>query len=54
MRCHYCDRAAAFAAEKDGVRVGLCKSHFRECFHEFANSDAFADLRDELKIDRTD
>ena len=53
MRCHYCDRDAAFTAEKDGVRVGLCKSHFRERFQELADSDAFDDLREELDIDRT-
>lgn len=53
MRCHYCDRDAAFTAEKDGVRVGLCKPHFRERFQELADSDTFDDLREELDIDRT-
>lgn len=53
MRCHYCDRKAAFTAEKDDVRVGLCKPHFRERFQELADSDTFDDLREELNIDRT-
>jgi len=29
MKCHYCDRDAAYAAEKDGLKVGLCERHFR-------------------------
>ncbi|MFB6227144.1 MAG: DUF6757 family protein [Halobacteriales archaeon] len=53
MYCHFCDREAAFTAEKDGIRVGLCESHFRERFRELADSDGFDDLREELDIDRT-
>jgi len=53
MHCHFCDREAAFTAEKDGIRVGLCESHFRERFRELADSDGFEDLREELNIDRT-
>ncbi len=30
MRCHYCDAEAAYAADSDGVRVGLCEEHLRE------------------------
>ena len=30
INCHYCDRPAAYAAESDGVNVGLCEWHFRE------------------------
>lgn len=52
MRCHYCDRKAAFSAEKEGIRVGLCKQHFRDRFRELADSDTFADLKEELNIDR--
>ncbi len=52
MRCHYCDQDAAFTAEKDGVRVGLCKGHFRSRFQELADSETFDDLREELDIDR--
>lgn len=52
MRCHYCDLQAAFTAEKAGIRVGLCKAHFRERFRELAESDGFDDLRKELNIDR--
>ena len=52
MRCHYCDRDAAFTAEKDGLRVGLCKRHFRERFSELADTDSFDELREQLDIDR--
>jgi hypothetical protein len=34
MQCHYCDREAAYAAEKDHLKVGLCKRHLREFFEE--------------------
>jgi hypothetical protein len=30
MQCHSCDREAEIAVEKDGVKVGVCKTHFRE------------------------
>jgi hypothetical protein len=53
MRCHYCDREAAYAAEKDGVRVGLCQRHFRERVEELAESDELAALREQLDINRT-
>lgn len=52
MRCHYCESPAAFTAEKDGIRVGLCKPHFRERFNELADSETFDELREELDIDR--
>jgi len=52
MRCHYCESSAAFTAEKDGIRVGLCEAHFRERFNELADSDTFDELREELDIDR--
>lgn len=49
MRCHYCDRDADIAVERDDVKVGLCESHFREQLEELADSDRYADLRDELE-----
>lgn len=52
MRCHYCHRQAAFTAEREGVRVGMCKPHFRERFQELADSEGFDELREELNIDR--
>ncbi|WP_164974723.1 DUF6757 family protein [Halegenticoccus tardaugens] len=54
MYCHYCDREAAYAAEKDGVRVGLCDEHFRERLEALADSDGLAALRERLDVDRTD
>jgi ribosomal protein S14 len=52
MRCHYCDREAAYVAEKDGVRVGLCQRHFRERVEELSESDGLAALREQLDINR--
>nr|WP_197427957.1 DUF6757 family protein [Halogeometricum sp. CBA1124] len=42
MKCHYCDRDAAYAAEKDGIKVGLCERHFRERVEELADSEELA------------
>jgi len=54
MHCHYCDREAAFAAESDGVRVGLCEEHFRERLDELADSDALEQLREQVDVDRAE
>ncbi|WP_199174741.1 DUF6757 family protein [Halegenticoccus soli] len=54
MYCHYCDREATYAAEKDGIKVGLCEVHFRERLEELADSDELAALREKLDIDRTE
>jgi hypothetical protein len=54
MRCHYCDREAAYAAEKEGIKVGLCESHFRERIEELADSDELAALREQIDVDRTE
>ena len=53
MQCHYCDREAAYAAEKEGVRVGLCERHFRERIEELAESEELAAIRERIDIDRT-
>jgi hypothetical protein len=54
MRCHYCDREAAYAAGKDGVKVGLCQRHFRERVEELADSEELEALREQLDINRTE
>ncbi|SEO58750.1 hypothetical protein SAMN04487948_103365 [Halogranum amylolyticum] len=54
MQCHYCDRDAAYAAEKDGIKVGLCEEHFRERLEELAESDELAALREQIDVDRTE
>lgn len=54
MHCHYCDRQAAYAAEKDGIKVGLCERHFQERIEELAESEELADLRKQIDIDRTE
>ncbi len=51
MQCHYCDRDAAYAAEKDGIRVGLCEEHFQERVEELAESDELAALQEQLDIE---
>lgn len=51
MRCHYCDRDADVAVEKDGVKVGVCEDHFQEQMEELSDSDALENLREELDID---
>jgi len=50
MQCHYCDREAAYAAESDAVRVGLCEEHFRERVEELAESEGLERVRDEVDV----
>lgn len=54
MQCHYCDRGAAYAAETDGVTVGLCDRHFRERLESLAESDGLSALRERIDIERAD
>ncbi|MFW5917934.1 MAG: DUF6757 family protein [Haloferacaceae archaeon] len=54
MQCHYCDREAAYAAEKDLLKVGLCEEHFRERVEELADSDELETLREQIDVDRTE
>lgn len=54
MQCHYCDREAAYAAEKEGIRVGLCKEHFQERVEELAESEELAALREQVDVDRAE
>jgi len=52
MRCHYCDRAAAYAAESEGISVGLCEEHFQERIEELAEADALESIRERVDVDR--
>jgi hypothetical protein len=54
MQCHYCDREAAYAAESDAVRVGLCEEHFRERVEELAESEGLERVRDEVDVRQPD
>jgi hypothetical protein len=54
MQCHYCDREAAFAADHEGVQVGLCEEHFREQLEALSDSDTMEELRERVDIDRTE
>ncbi|WP_435334514.1 DUF6757 family protein [Haloarchaeobius sp. TZWWS8] len=52
MKCHYCDREAAFAAETGGLKVGLCQQHFRDRLEELADADELKRLKERVDIDR--
>ena len=54
MRCHYCDREAAFEAEQAGVVVGLCADHFRERIEELAEDDGLAALSDRIDVESSE
>jgi hypothetical protein len=54
MKCHYCDRDADIAVEKDEIKVGVCKEHFREQMEGLADSEWLQDIDDDLDIDRTE
>jgi hypothetical protein len=54
MRCHYCEHDAAYAAEKDGIKVGLCEEHFRERVEALAESDELEALREQIDVDRAE
>ncbi|WP_168192906.1 MULTISPECIES: DUF6757 family protein [Halostella] len=54
MKCHYCDREAAFAAESDGIRVGLCEDHFRDRLEELSESDALEQIQEKVDVDRAE
>ena len=52
MQCHYCDREAAVAVEKEYVKVGLCEEHLRVRMEELSDAgwlESFeADIDDAL------
>ncbi|UIO99705.1 hypothetical protein Hbl1158_14450 [Halobaculum sp. CBA1158] len=54
MQCHYCEREAAYAAERGGVRVGLCESHFRDRVEELAESEGLEAIREQVDVTQTD
>lgn len=54
MNCHYCDREAAFGAESEGVKVGLCENHFRERLQELAEADGLEALKERVDVDRAE
>lgn len=54
MQCHYCGDEAAYAAESDGIKVGLCEQHFQQRLEELAESEPFKELKDRIDLDRRD
>jgi hypothetical protein len=53
MQCHYCDREAAVAVEKDNIKVGLCEDHFRNRLEELKDDGWLDEFQEELDIDRS-
>ena len=51
MQCHYCDRDAEVAVEKDDVIVGLCDAHFEEQLESLADADWLEEFDEELDVD---
>ncbi|ACV12101.1 conserved hypothetical protein [Halorhabdus utahensis DSM 12940] len=51
MQCHYCDRDADVAVEKDGVTVGLCEDDFREQMTELADGEWLETVEDDLNVE---
>jgi len=54
MECHYCDGGADVVVEKDGVRVGVCETHFREQMEELSESEWIDNLDEQLDVDRAE
>jgi len=54
MECHYCESQADIAVEKDGIKVGVCETHFREQIDELAESEWLEDVEESLDIDRAE
>ncbi|MEZ3116411.1 DUF6757 family protein [Halobaculum sp. MBLA0147] len=54
MQCHYCDEDAAYAAESDGLRVGLCEDHFRERVEELAEDEGLERVREQVDVRQPD
>jgi hypothetical protein len=52
MQCHYCDRDAEIAVEKEGIKVGVCKTHFQAQMDDLADSEWLEDVEEQLDIDR--
>ncbi|MFW6436657.1 MAG: DUF6757 family protein [Halococcoides sp.] len=44
MQCHYCERDADIAVEKDGIKVGLCEEHFREQIDRLDDQDILSEV----------
>ncbi len=54
MRCHYCDREAAFEAEQADVVVGLCSDHFQERVEELTEDAGLEALRDRIDVESSE
>ena len=54
MQCHYCEHEADVAVETNSVKVGVCKTHFREQLEELEEAEWLSEVDQELDIDRSD
>jgi hypothetical protein len=52
MKCHYCERDAVYAAEKDGIKVGLCEGHFKEQMESLSEDERLASLAERIESER--
>ncbi len=52
MQCHYCEHPAAYAAESDGIKVGLCERHLQARIEELAEAGSFKQIRDRVDVNR--
>lgn len=52
MKCHYCERDAVYAAEKDGVKVGLCDRHFKEQMESLSEDERLASLAERIESEK--
>ena len=46
MRCDWCDREAAYVAEREHIRVGICERHLKERMEALTDADSLIDLRE--------
>lgn len=54
MQCHYCERQADVAVEKDDLTVGVCEKHLRERLETLEETEWLAEFDEQLDVDRTE
>lgn len=52
MQCHYCDSSAVYAAESDGIAVGLCERHLEQQLEAFVEASALEELKQTVDLTR--
>ena len=54
MYSHFLSIVISFSVVKDGIRVGVCETHFREQMEELSESEWVEDIQDQLDVDRAE